>query len=87
MGHSLLTPSLDHVAICTMESISNNIYAILSTWLNSENEGYNLYLLFLLFKLLTSIKKKKQKTCILIPAQLSSKEQGSCSPGNMEVTQ
>lgn len=61
MGHSLLTPSLDHVAICTMESISNNIYAILSTWLNSENEGYNLYLLFLLFKLLTSIKKKKTK--------------------------
>ena len=61
MGHSLLTPSLDHVTICTMESISNNIYAILSTWLNSENEGYNLYLLFLLFKLLTSIKKKKTK--------------------------
>ena len=51
MGHSLLTPSLDHVAICTMESISNNIYAVLSTWVNSENGGYNLYLLFLLFKL------------------------------------
>lgn len=46
MGHSLLTPSLDHVVICTMESISNNIYGVLDIWVNSENEGYKLYLLF-----------------------------------------
>ena len=73
MGHSLLTPSLDHASVCTIESISNNISGVLSTWLNSENGGYNLYLLFLLFKLF-NFHLKKTKTCILIPAQLSSKE-------------